>query len=210
MLCAGAGHVILVPGLIVMICRAHAKQTHRSATQKLVKSHDTGSETRLSGIYHLDSEICKWWSELPEQLRVDTSNLSQTRHKDLPILILIHSVYRQCLCALHSSIVPLYSWGKQEQVPAQALQLSAQIAYDNAGALSELFRSVLEQLPNTSGLASFVGYAAYCGCAIQTPFMGCSNPAVRERATTNVQANLQIIRSIGLNWKFVLILVLLQ
>ncbi|KAK1967207.1 hypothetical protein LY78DRAFT_17208 [Colletotrichum sublineola] len=99
-----------------------------------------------------------------------------------------------------------YSWGKQEQVPAHALQLSAQIAYDNACAVSELFRSVLEQLPDTSSLPSFVGYAAYCGYAIQIPFMGSSNLAVRETPATNVQVNLQITRSIGLNWKFVLVL----
>ncbi|KAL2061377.1 hypothetical protein VTL71DRAFT_7650, partial [Oculimacula yallundae] len=177
-----------------------------SMTHQLVKSPNVDSGTRLSEIYHLDSEICKWWSELPNKLRLDTANLSQTPRNDLPRLILLHSVYYQCLCAMHSSIVPLYSWGKQEQVPARALQLSAQIAYDNACTLSELFRSILEQLPDTSDLASFVGYAAYCGCAIQIPFMGCSNIAVRERATTNVQANLQIIHSIGVNWKFVLIL----
>ncbi|KAF5614770.1 uncharacterized protein FTJAE_13605 [Fusarium tjaetaba] len=177
-----------------------------SAVHNLIKSPDADSEIRLNAIYHLNTEITRWWIDLPENLRLDISNLSQTRRKDLPRLVLIHAVYYQCLCVMHSSLVPLYSWGKEEHVPLLAMQLSAQIAYDNACAVSELFQAILEQYSEFNEFTSFVGYAAYCGCAIQIPFMGCSDLTVKERATKNVRVNLQIIRSIGLNWKFVSLL----
>ncbi|KAI5456813.1 hypothetical protein BGZ63DRAFT_396209 [Mariannaea sp. PMI_226] len=177
-----------------------------SATYNLIKSPDMTSETCLNELYHLDTKLSKWWSNLPEIFHLTSSSLPQAHHQDLPKLVLIQVLYLQSLCALHSSIVPLYSWGEERKLPGLALQLSAQIAFDNACAVSELFRNLLERSKDTSNFTSFLGYAAYCGCAIQIPFMWCSNISVKEKATKNVQVNLQIIRSIGQNWKFVSLL----
>ncbi len=165
------------------------------------------SEARLNEIYHLDTKISKWWSSVPKSFHLTSSNISRTWHQDLPKLLLIQVLYFQGLCALHSSIVPLFSWGERQNVPERALQLSAQIAYDNACAISGIFDDAMNYAKDFNNFTSFLGYAAYCGCAIQIPFMWCSNVTVKQRAAKNVRLNLQIIRSIGQNWKFVALLV---
>lgn len=127
--------------------------------------------------------------------------------KILPKLLLIHIIYHQCLCALHSSIVPLFGWSAGDNSCAgdnswaSARQLSAQVAFENACAASALFDSMLSTFPMPGAIPSFAAYAAYCGCAIQVPFMWCSNSTVRERARANFRANARMIHTLATYWK---------
>jgi len=125
----------------------------------------------------------------------------------LPKVVLIDIVYHQCLCALHSSIVPLFSWSTGDGSWASARQVSAQIAYDHACAASTVLESALTYLPDANSLPSFVAYAAYCGCAIQIPFLWSSEPRIRDRAQKNVRTNVKIIRILAKLWKFSALLV---
>ncbi|OBT75851.1 hypothetical protein VF21_04434 [Pseudogymnoascus sp. 05NY08] len=51
-------------------------------------------------------------------------------------------------------------------------------------------------------IPSFIAYAAYCGCAIQIPFLWCSEPSVREKAHANVRTNIRMIHLSAKYWKF--------
>ncbi|KAI7978703.1 hypothetical protein EIK77_010609 [Talaromyces pinophilus] len=55
-------------------------------------------------------------------------------------------------------------------------------------------------------MPSFLGYAAYCACAIQMPFLWCTRPEVKQQAHVNVVTNLNVILIIGKIWKFVQLL----
>lgn len=141
-------------------------------------------------------------------MRLTPANLSGTAKNFLPNILLMNVVYHQSLCALHASIVPLFCWGEGDESWSIARQLSAQLAYEHACRTSELLEAVLSTFEDKlNAMPSFICYGAYCGCAIQIPFMWSSNRSVRERAYANVKANMKMINMMTANWKFAELLV---
>ncbi|KAJ9604684.1 hypothetical protein H2200_010798 [Cladophialophora chaetospira] len=189
-----------------IFCELVKALTFWSEVNALVKSPETSISERLNGIYALDDRISDWWSGLPTPHRMTPESVSSAPRHAFPNLLLVNIVYRQCLCALHASIVPLFCWGSAEASWISARQTSAQIAYDHAGAASKLMEAVLSSLQKLSAIPSFVAYAAYSGCAIQIPFTFSSTEAVRQRAQTNVKANFRLIQALSRYWKFTAIL----
>lgn len=161
----------------------------------------------MSAIQELDSKISNWRSSLLESLELSPASISLTPQETFPLLLLIHVMYHQCLCALHSSIVPLFSWSMSTEGFSYARQLSAQVAFEHANTVSSLIGSVLAHSHDVSLIHSFVGYAAYSACVIQIPFMWCSQQDIRERARRYVVDNLKMIRHLGRFWKYIALLV---
>ncbi len=178
----------------------------RASVNALIKKPDSNN-SRVTAIHLLDDKISDWWSKLPSCLQLTPSSVTEVPHNVLPNILHLHVIYHQCLCALHSSIVPLFCWSIGDDSRSSARQLSAQVAFENACSASALIDAVLSNFPKPEAIPSFVAYAAYCGCAIQIPFMWCSNPAVQERAHTNVRANIKMIHTLASYWKFCSILV---
>jgi hypothetical protein len=169
----------------------------------MIKKPETRIAPRLAALQELDSRINDWWTAMSPSLALTPASVSTAPLCVLPRLLLIHIVYHQCLCALHASIVPLYSWSVSDESCLLARQISAQLAFEHANAASELFEAALRRPWDASRIPSFVGYSAYCACAIQMPFMWCANPVVRERAYANVLVDLRMINLVGKYWKFV-------
>lgn len=163
--------------------------------------------TKVPAIHALDEQLSEWWRKLPPALRLTSSNMVNTPNDLLPKILLLNVVYHQSRCALHASIVPLFCWGQGDETWSTARQTWAQVAYDHACAISELLDAVLLTFNRLSAMPSFIAYAAYCGCAIQIPFMWSSNQTVRERTTANVRTNVQMISTIAAYWKFAALLV---
>ncbi|KAF4956374.1 hypothetical protein FGADI_3951 [Fusarium gaditjirri] len=157
--------------------------------------------SRLQEIFRVENNISSWWSNVPASFRLDPSCISITPRKDLPKIMLTNLVYHQSLCALHSSIVPLFCWSKGDRTYSSARQLSAQVAFDHAIAISNLTSAVLATGSPLSSMPIFVAYAAYSSCAIQIPFLWCSEPSVRERAQCNIDANVKMIQGMSSYWK---------
>lgn len=157
---------------------------------------------RVAAIYRLDNQIHESWRGVPPHLQLIPSLLSEIPHHIIPNLLLIHTAYHQCLCALHSSIVPLFCCSLGDTTWLAARQLSAQTAFEHACRASELFEAVLSDFPRLSAIPSFVAYAAYCGCAIQIPFLWCTEPSVKNRASANVRTNMRMIHALAPYWKF--------
>jgi hypothetical protein len=165
--------------------------------------------SKLPPMYALHERLSEWWRGLPAELCLTPDNIPRVEKCELSNLLLINVVYHQSLCTLHASIVPLFCWGeavKEEDGWLVARQLSAQVAYEHAYATSDLLKAVMA-INGLSVAPSFTCYAAYCGCAIQIPFMWSSNISVRERASTNVRANMEIIKHMSPYWKYAALLV---
>lgn len=174
----------------------------RSAVNSFTKSAESNMSIRMTALHALDDRIANTWCSLPVHLQLTPSSISLVPHDILPNLLLVHTAYHQCICALHSSIVPLFSWSPSDNTWLKARQLSAQTAFEHACNASELFEAVLLNFHRLSAIPSFVAYAAYCGCAIQIPFMWCSQPTVRERANANVKTNIRMIHTLAPYWRF--------
>ncbi|KAK3647094.1 hypothetical protein LTR56_008262 [Elasticomyces elasticus] len=174
-----------------------------------IKSPNLDFGESVTGIYGLDSDLSKWWSQVQPELKLDPANASGIPKDQLSKVLLLNLIYYQSMCALHASIVPLFSWSVAEGKllgHSAARRSSAQIAYEHACTASDLMDAVLSLLPTLNPAHSFIAYTAYSGCAIQIPFMWCSNLAVRQRATRNVQTNVRVISAMAPCWKFAALL----
>ncbi|KAK4891549.1 hypothetical protein LTR27_009880 [Elasticomyces elasticus] len=171
-------------------------------------------ETQITQLYSLDSRITVALALVVNgPLGISPSTLAaNVVASSLPNRLLLHIIYHQCLCALHASVVPLFSGRAASNVEAASMspnarQLSAQKALAHANGISDL----LAAAPALSGwrqdtMPSFVAYAAYCACAIQSPFLWCVKPTIRHQTVQAVLANLQVIKVIGNHWASVRLL----
>jgi hypothetical protein len=164
-------------------------------------------DSRLQEIFRVENNISSWWNKVPVAFKLDASTISIIPQKDLPKIILTNLTYHQSLCALHSSIVPLFCWSKGDKTYSSARQLSAQVAFDHAIAISSLISAVLDAGYPLISMPIFVAYAAYSSCAIQIPFLWCSEISVRERAQFNIDANVKMIQGMSSYWKLASLLV---
>ncbi|RKK42631.1 hypothetical protein BFJ66_g10392 [Fusarium oxysporum f. sp. cepae] len=156
---------------------------------------------RVQEIFRVENNISSWWNNVPGSFKLDAPFVTSISQKDLPKIILTNLVYHQSLCALHSSIIPLFCWSKGDKTYSSARQLSAQVAFDHATAISSLISAILTASCPLSSMPIFVAYAAYSSCAIQIPFLWCSEPSVRERAQSNIDANVKMIQGMSNYWK---------
>ncbi|KAF5575499.1 hypothetical protein FPCIR_13121 [Fusarium pseudocircinatum] len=156
---------------------------------------------RLQEIFRVENNISSWWNNVPVGFKLDASTISSLPRKDLPKIILTNLAYHQSLCALHASIVPLFCWSKGDRTYSSARQLSAQVAFDHAVAISSLIDAILTTSHPLSSMPIFVAYAAYSSSAIQMPFLWCSEPSVRKRAQSNIDANVKIMQGMSSYWK---------
>lgn len=182
----------------------------RSSVYSLIKSPELSISERLTGIHRLDEEILRWWRQLPPGFKLTSSKIAAVPSNALPNILLLNVLYHQSLCALHASIVPLFCWGSGDDSWCSGRHYSAQVAFEQACAVSTLIDAVLSTYTRLSAMHTFVAYAAYSGCAIQIPFMWCSNSAVKDRANANVKANVKMIQTMAPYWKFAALLVLMS
>lgn len=159
----------------------------------------------MTGIYALDDDLSTWWRGLRSNWKLSPSTIPSIPANRLTNILLINLIYHQSLCALHASVVPLFSWSTGDNSWSSARQASAQVAFEHACSASELIHATLST--GISVLHTFIAYAAYSGCAIQIPFMWCLNPTVKERAIANVRANTKMIHTMAPYWKFAALLV---
>lgn len=178
----------------------HTANFPRSAVQALVREPDPSWETQLAAIQAMDGRVQDRRSDMHLTLQLQPVNISSSTSQNL---LLIHIMYHVCLCALHSSIVPLFSWSATEGASAYTQQLSAQTALQHANAISTYLESVQSAQYDFSRLHGFIGYAAYCASAVHLPFLWCTMSEVRNKAHANLLTNLAILREVGKYWKYV-------
>ncbi|KAI1742408.1 hypothetical protein F4680DRAFT_463892, partial [Xylaria scruposa] len=175
------------------------------AVVSLLKSPEKDLQVRVPAILALDQRLQKWWQTLPSQLKLTPSNVNSIPPTTLTRILHINTLYHNSLCALHASLVPIFCCSPGDGW-STTRQLSAQIAFEHAEEMSSLIAAILETTSRTSSIPMFTGYSAYCGCAIQIPFMWSTNPTFRERIRANVKANSKLLQLMTVDWKFASIL----
>lgn len=178
-----------------------------SAIVFVVKQPNAPLSTRLIEIQTLDARIHEAWLQVDPQFHLDAATVATTPLSDLPNLLLLNIIYHQCWCSLHASIVPLFSWSASVETLAYAHQLSAQTAFEHANAISLILEAAMNLEWDAGRIPSFVGFASYCACAIQIPFLWCAEQGIRQRAVRNIVANLKTLQILGSYWAFLKILV---
>ncbi|KIV98001.1 hypothetical protein PV10_01695 [Exophiala mesophila] len=68
-------------------------------------------DLQLNTLQSLNSRIESWNTSLPSDLEFSPDSLNDALAQDQHLVLLLHTIYDQCLCTLHSSIVPLFCWG---------------------------------------------------------------------------------------------------
>lgn len=178
-----------------------------SAIVFVVKQPSVPLSTRLIEIQTLDARIHQTWLQVAPQFHLDASTVANTPLSDLPNLLLLNIIYHQCWCSLHASIVPLFSWSASAETLAYAHQLSAQTAFEHANAISLILEAAMNVQWDAARMPSFIGFASYCACAIQIPFLWCAKQDIRQRAVRSIVANLKTLQILGSYWAFLKILV---
>ncbi|KAK3650409.1 hypothetical protein LTR56_006388 [Elasticomyces elasticus] len=161
---------------------------------------------RLAKIHAFDHKVTSWWQSLPSIFRLTSQAPIALGADNYALILLLNLFYHQILCVLHASIVPLFCWTEGDNGWASARQLSAQIAFEHANAVSALITATLSSPQRLSAMPTFVAYAAYGGCAIQIPFIWSSNAVVRHQAQANVRSNIRMICAMAEYWKFAALL----
>lgn len=188
---------------------AHRANIYRCSVVSAVKSKEDNFTSRLQEIYRVENDISTWWQRVPGDMKIEVTGVPIIKQRELPKMLLVNLVYHQSLCALHSSIVPLFCWSKGDGTYSSARQLSAQVAYEHSCSISNLMKSVLSTDCPVSAMPLFVAYAAYSSCAVQIPFLWCSEVPIRERARGNVEVNIGMIQQMSSYWKLASLLVTL-
>ncbi len=192
-----------------MIIRVPILSVNRCSVHSLTKCRDMEASERVAGIHQLDEKISKWWQQVTPDFKLTPSKVAEIGNKTqfFSQVLLLNAVYYQSLGALHASIVPLFSWSAPDNSWLVARQCSAQVAFEQACSFSELIKAVISNNIRPSSIPSFVAYAAYVGCAILMPFMWCSNSIVQSRVHANVKADIEMIKTVAVYWKFAALLV---
>ncbi|OQU99385.1 Fungal specific transcription factor domain-containing protein [Cladophialophora immunda] len=172
----------------------------------LIGKPEADLSTRLVGIQAQEARLQEAFSKISGEFQLSCESMPSTAPDDLANLLLLHVIYHQCWCSLHSSIVPLFSWSDGDDNYSYAQQLSGQLALDHSYAVSALLETALGLDWDPRRMPSFIGYAAYCACAIQTPFLWCSNVSVKQHAVRSMLANLKTLQILGNHWVFLKVL----
>ncbi|KAH8703400.1 hypothetical protein BGW36DRAFT_354822 [Talaromyces proteolyticus] len=167
----------------------------------LVRDTGLSADEKTVNIQNLDMELHQWRQHLPNRFVLTPTSVETSSPAVLSHLLLLNIVFHQCLCVLHSSIVPLFTFGPGGETLPHVQSSSAQTCFDHANQMTTIFEIALPWC--TSHAPGFVGYAAYCASAIQLPFLWCNNPEVSMRAFANIRVNAKVLNGIGKRWKFV-------
>lgn len=160
-------------------------------------------DKRLRSLQTLDTRLRAWQKDLPEVFALSRACIGPSKEKCQ--ILSLHIIYHQVMCALHSSIVPLFSLTPLKGECELFQMTSAQTAFFHAQQVSSIFVQTgsLIRLPTVG----FLGYAAYCSSAVQMPFLWCQKSHIRQSAYFNIEANLKVLNAVGKHWKLVAILV---
>jgi hypothetical protein len=156
-----------------------------------IKFPESNISERMTGIHALDDDLSTWWESLRPDFKPDSANIALLPLYQASNVLLINFFCHQSLCALHASIIPLFSWSKGDETWSSARKMSAQQAFEHACEISQL--NALALSSGVTARHTFVAYALYSSCAIQIPFMWCSDVEVKALVDVNVRKNIQMI-----------------
>ncbi|KAH7323447.1 hypothetical protein BKA65DRAFT_510823 [Rhexocercosporidium sp. MPI-PUGE-AT-0058] len=126
------------------------------------------SSSRIATLFELDQRLGIVFDNLHPDLRYQQADSFTSPKLDPYRIFSIHSLYRLCACALHTSIVPLFSQSPSTPLVSKKLvRISAEESVRHASLMLDMASVFLTTRPDISRLPSIMGYAMFVACTVQ-------------------------------------------
>ncbi|KAH7378875.1 hypothetical protein BKA64DRAFT_240815 [Cadophora sp. MPI-SDFR-AT-0126] len=130
-------------------------------------SNPTGSSSRISTLLELDRRLGIIFENFHPDLRYQQADTFTSSKIDSYQLFSLHCLYRLCACALHTSIVPLFSEIPLTPLVSKKLvRISAEESVKHAFLILDMASDFLNTRPDISRLPSITGYAMFVACTV--------------------------------------------
>ena len=115
----------------------------------------------------MDQRLGTVFENLHPHLRYQNTASFLSKRKDPYRLLVLHSLYRLCACALRSSIVPLFSnTPSNPHIAKKLVCLSAQETVKHASLVLDMATAFLSTRPDISKVPSITGYATFVATTV--------------------------------------------
>ncbi|KAL5315282.1 hypothetical protein ACEPPN_016149 [Leptodophora sp. 'Broadleaf-Isolate-01'] len=122
---------------------------------------------RIATLFELDRRLGIVFENFHPDLRYQQADSLTSAKLDPYRLFSIHCLYRLCACALHTSIVPLFSESPSTPLVSKKLvRISAEESVKHASLMLDMASVLLTTRPDISRLPSIIGYAMFVACTV--------------------------------------------
>lgn len=133
--------------------------------------HD--ASRKIAGLLELDRRMAKVYDSFHPHLQFVNATTFTSPKIDKYRLLTLHLLYRASNCALHSSIVPLFSNSTTNpHVSKKVVRLSAEESVKHAALILDMATAFMSSRPDISRLPSIVGFAMFVASTIQFKSLG--------------------------------------
>ena len=132
-----------------------------------------GASTKIAGLLELDRRMAKIYDSFHPHLQFVNATTFTSPKIDKYRLLTLHLLYRASNCALHSSIVPLFSNSTTNpHVSKKVVWLSAEESVKHAALMLDMATAFMSSRPDISRLPSIVGFAMFVASTVQFKSLG--------------------------------------
>ena len=145
--------------------------------QQFVRRYQDGNSHNNSDRLHEFLKLDRCLEEISNNLHPDFKYSSPASFNSLKLdpyaLFSIQSLYRLCVCALHSSLVPLFSSKPPDpEISKKLVRMCAEETVKQSAITLDMATAFLSIRPDKSRLSSMTGFAMFVSSAIQIRSLG--------------------------------------
>ncbi len=176
---------------------------NRWQIQRFVRRHQDGNSSdtseRLDEFLKLDRRLESIGEKLPLDFKYSGPSSFTSPKLDPYTLFSLQSLYRLCACALHSSLVPLFSSTPPDpDISKKLVRMCAEEAVKHSVITLDMATSFLSIRPDKSRLSSMTGYAMFVSSAIQIRSLGAQGKLKTHAG--HIRAAISILRELNQYW----------
>lgn len=156
---------------------------------------------RISKLTSLDRRLEDVYENIHPDFRSTTSAALANAKCDPYRLFGLHAIYHLCACALHSSIVPVFSGASPDpHISKKQTRLSAEESVKHSIMLADMATTFTSIYIDKSRISSFTGYALFVSCNIQFKAR-VAQGRLRSHGTSRLNAAISIIEELKDYWQ---------
>lgn len=160
--------------------------------------HDASK--RFSGLLDLDRRLGNVYDNFHPHIQYVNPITFTSPKIDKYRLFTVHCLYRSTSCALHSSVVPLFSnHATNPHASKKAMRLSAEESVKHAAIILEMATAFMNSRPDISRLPSIVGFAMFVASTIQFKSLGAQRK-LQTHGTGRFKAAIFILDHLKAYW----------
>jgi hypothetical protein len=155
---------------------------------------------KFAGLLELDRRLGQVFENLHPNLQYLSVITFKSPKVDKYRLFALHILYRATNCALHSSVVPLFSnTATNPHASKKAIRLSAEESVKHAAIILDMATAFMSTRPDISRLPSMVGFAMFVATTIQFKSLGAQRK-LQTYGTGRFKAAVFILDRLKLYW----------